>query len=58
MGTPGRPRDADAWQEKRVIARRLLAQGVPVATIARQLGTSKSWMQRLQQEIREEKNAS
>lgn len=50
MGKAGGPRDAAAWHEKRQLAKRLLASGVPVATVARQLGASKSWVQRVQQE--------
>ena len=51
MGKAGGPRDAAAWQEKRVLAKRLLARGVPAPVVARQLGASKSWIQRVQQEM-------
>ncbi|MGI8826237.1 MAG: hypothetical protein ACR2JC_11445 [Chloroflexota bacterium] len=53
MGKAGGPRDAAAWQEKREIAKRLLGRGVPSPMIARQLGASKSWIQRIQQEMRD-----
>ncbi|MGI8825124.1 MAG: hypothetical protein ACR2JC_05675 [Chloroflexota bacterium] len=33
------------------MAKRLLARGVPAPVVARQLGASKSWIQRVQQEI-------
>lgn len=51
MGKAGGPRDAAAWQEKRQLAKRLLARGVPAPVVARQLGASKSWIQRVQQEL-------
>ncbi|GAC1324053.1 MAG: hypothetical protein NVS2B16_15810 [Chloroflexota bacterium] len=50
MGKAGGPRDAAAWLEKRQLAKRLLARGVPAPVVARQLGASKSWIQRVQQE--------
>lgn len=55
--TPGAAthRDGPAWQEKREIARRLLAQGVSRPAIAAQLCVSRSWLKRLAQEMEEER---
>jgi len=53
MTGTGGPRDSNVWREKREIAKQLLARGLPASMVARQLGASRSWIQRVQQEMRE-----
>jgi SOS response regulatory protein OraA/RecX len=50
MGKAGQPVDHAAWDAKRQRALYLLERGYSMAVIARSVGASKSWVQRIAQE--------
>lgn len=50
MGRAGEPVDQGAWEWRRRRAAWLLEQGYPHSTVARSIGASKSWVQRINQE--------
>ena len=49
MGKAGQPVDPAAWEWRRQRAVWLLRQGYSQALVARSVGTSKSWVQRVDQ---------
>lgn len=47
MGKSGMPVDQEAWEARKVRAIRLLALGYPYSTVAKSVGASKAWVQRV-----------
>jgi hypothetical protein len=50
MGKMGQPIDREAMEAKRIMAVRLLDQGIAPAMVRRQLGVSKTWIYKIRQE--------
>lgn len=50
MGKMGQPTDRDSMQEKRIIAVRLLNQGIAPSAVRQQLRVSKTWIYKVRQE--------
>lgn len=50
MGKMGQPMDRSSMEEKRIIAVRLLNQGVAASMVRQQLRVSKTWIYKVRQE--------
>jgi hypothetical protein len=50
MGKMGQPTDPDAMEAKRVMAMRLLNQGIAPSMVRQQLRVSKTWIYKVRQE--------
>jgi hypothetical protein len=50
MGKMGQPTDRNSMEEKRIIAVRLLNQGVAPSAVRQQLRVSKTWIYKVRQE--------
>jgi hypothetical protein len=50
MGKMGQPTDSNAMEEKRIIAVRLLNQGIAPSAVRQQLRVSKTWIYKVRQE--------
>ncbi|PZS00206.1 MAG: hypothetical protein DLM70_14055 [Chloroflexi bacterium] len=52
MGKPGQPDDRSAWEAKHQRAIKLLEMGYSQTVVARNLGASRTWVNRVYQEWR------